>query len=93
MRYRNAKTGAEFESPCVITGGDWEEVDLNEVPEDKIPEKESEEETGDDDIVLSEMTVAQLKDLAKELEIDLGDASRKDDIIAVILASEAASGE
>ena len=26
MQYRNKKTGAKINSPCVISGGDWIEV-------------------------------------------------------------------
>lgn len=45
---------------------------------------------GDDDIVLSKMKVDELKALAIKEEIDLGDATKKDDIIAAIeLAREA----
>ena len=36
---------------------------------------------------LEAMTIAQLKDYADQHEIDLGDASRKADIVAVIVAS------
>lgn len=82
MFYRNKKTGASFESPCKITGGDWEEVMEAEITEE--PEEE---------IRLSELPVPKLKDLAKELEIDLGEATKKDDIIAVILAAEENSEE
>lgn len=81
MIYKNRKTGASFDSPCKITGGDWEEVKA-EVAEE--PEEE---------IRLSELTVSKLIDLAEELEIDLGDATKKDDIIAVILEAEESSAE
>lgn len=43
-----------------------------------------------EEIDLSELTVAELKAKADELGIDLGGATRKDDIIAAI---EASSGE
>ena len=82
MIYKNRKTGASFESPCKITGGDWEEVMEAEITEE--PEEE---------IRLSELTVPKLIDLAEELEIDLGDATKKDDIIAVILEAEGISAE
>lgn len=39
---------------------------------------------GDDDIALSKMKVDDLKALATKEEIDLGDATKKDDIIAAI---------
>lgn len=82
MFYRNKKTGAEFESPCAVSGENWERID------DEMEEAEETEE-----IRLSELTVAQLKDLAEELEIDLGNATKKDDIIAVMLEAEENSAE
>ena len=82
MFYRNKKTGAEFESPCVVSGENWERID------DEMEENEETEE-----IRLSELTVAQLKDLAEDLEIDLGNATKKDDIIAVMLEAEENSAE
>lgn len=85
MFYRNKKTGAEFESPCAVSGENWERID------DEMEEAEATEET--EEIRLSELTVAQLKDLAEELEIDLGNATKKDDIIAVMLESEENSAE
>lgn len=82
MFYRNKKTGAEFESPCAVSGENWERID------DEMEENEETEE-----IRLSELTVAQLKDLAEDLEIDLGNATKKDDIIAVMLEAEENSAE
>lgn len=29
MRYKNTKTGAIFDSPCVISGGNWKEITEN----------------------------------------------------------------
>jgi hypothetical protein len=29
MLYRNRKTGAEFESPCVCNGEDWDRVEVD----------------------------------------------------------------
>ena len=26
MRYKNTKSGAIFDSPCVISGGNWQEI-------------------------------------------------------------------
>ena len=37
-KYRNTRTGAEFFSPCVISGPDWEEV------KDKAQEKPEKED-------------------------------------------------
>ena len=95
MRYRNIKTGAVIDSSCSISGGDWvpeEPAKIVAAPaiveEPKMKPDEPEEE-----IRLSELTVSKLIDLAKELEIDLGKATKKDDIIAVILAAEENSEE
>lgn len=82
MIYRNRKTGAEFESPCVVSGGNWERID-----------EETEEAEATEEIRLSELTVQQLKELAEELEIDLGNATKKDDIVAVMLEAEENSAE
>lgn len=92
MRYRNTKTGAIIDSPCTLSGGNWvteEEFEeltaMDEDNEDLI--KEDLEDDGDV-IKLSEMTIAELKELAAEHEIDLGVAKKKADIIEVILASQ-----
>ncbi len=45
------------------------------------------EETGEEGFNLDGMTVAQLKDFAKENGIDIGDAVKKQDIIDAIVAS------
>ena len=29
MRYKNTKSGAIFDSPCVISGGNWQEITEN----------------------------------------------------------------
>lgn len=92
MLYKNNRTGAIIDTPCIIAGGDWVpytgkmskiEIKVREV-ENKVTEEESE-----DVIELSQMTVNNLKRLAAEHDIDLGDASKKDDIIKVIMESDA----
>ena len=86
MRYLNTRTGAVVESPCVISGGDWVK-ETEEVVE--VVETEEEEDV----IRLSELTVKELVSLAEEHEIDLDGATKKDDIIAVILAAEEGAAE
>lgn len=44
-------------------------------------------ETGEEGFNLDGMTVAQLKDFAKENGIDIGDATKKQDIVAAIMAA------
>ncbi len=82
MIYRNMKTGAEIDSPCIISGDNW-----------KLVEDESQELIEDEPIRLSELKVEQLKELAAEMEIDLGAATKKDDIIEIMLAAEGVSAE
>ena len=83
MKYKNTKTGAIIDSPCNISGGDWQ---LETVTiEDEVTVEETAEET----IKLSEMTVASLIKFASENEINLGKATRKDDIVKAIMESDA----
>lgn len=81
MKYKNTKTGAVIDSPCSISGKNWEP--LQEVQE-AVPEPKPEDDTVD----LSLMTVAELKQFALDLKIDLGTAARKGDIIKIIAASD-----
>lgn len=100
MIYRNTKTGAVVDSPCIISGGDWIEDEI-EVGNTTLEDLQTDDTTyvddnisdADDDIRLSEMTIAQMKALAAEREIDLGGATKRNDIIAVILAAEDSSEE
>ena len=41
MKYRNTRTGAEFETPCECAGDDWERVEVKSAPSQSIqkPEK------------------------------------------------------
>jgi len=87
MRYRNTKTGAIIDSPCTLSGGDW--VTEEEFEELTAMDEDNEDLEDDGDVIkLSEMTIAELKELAEEHEIDLGVAKKKADIIEVILASQ-----
>ncbi len=83
MCYKNTKTGVVIDSPCAISGEDWVPIRGDLKAEPVALEKMAESK---EDIQLSKMKVKELKNLAAELEIDLGNATRKDDIIAVILA-------
>ena len=42
MIYKNMKTGAVIDSPCTISGGDWE-LQESETKEDPLEETETEE--------------------------------------------------
>jgi hypothetical protein len=88
MRYRNAKTGATITSPCKIKGENWVKI-IDEGIMGNPPGPEGGEEV----VKLSEMTVESLKKFAAENEIDLGKAIKKDDIIEVIMASDAVEVE
>lgn len=87
MIYRNTKTGVILDSPCDISGGDWvkdgKEIKKADKKTDPTPEKKEEEK----DIDLQSMTLADLKDLAEEKGVDLGDAKKKDEIVAVLTSA------
>lgn len=90
MRYINTKTGAVIDSPCEISGGDWvAEGDLVDIPvevEETFDEEELEEV--DETVDFSTFTIAELRDYAEEHGIDLGDAKKKDDIVAVLSSTK-----
>lgn len=44
MIYKNTKTGAVIDSPCNISGGDWE-LQETETKEEPLEEPETKEET------------------------------------------------
>lgn len=81
MRYRNKRTGAIIDSPSKIQGGNW--IEVEEIDEDIMDDIDK-----DDTITLSKMTVAALKEFADEHGIDLGKATRREEIIKVIMESE-----
>ncbi|MGI6349636.1 MAG: hypothetical protein GX218_09470 [Clostridiaceae bacterium] len=92
MRYKNIKTGAVIDSPCPISGPDWAPVrEAVEEAQEVENVVEVVEETEDDDnvVTLSEMTVVQLKEFASKHGIDLGNATKKADIIDAIALSDA----
>lgn len=39
MRYRNKKTGIEFETNCIISGADFEEVIPKKAPETEVKDE------------------------------------------------------
>ncbi len=47
-------------------------------------------ESADDEVSLEKMTVAQLKEYAEQKEIDLGEATKKADILKTIQTAESA---
>lgn len=57
----------------------------------KVVGSEPATETGEEGRELGDMTVAKLKALAEEKNIDLGDATKKADIVAAIEAAEPAT--
>lgn len=45
MLYKNTKTGATIDSPCVISGGDWQLLsELEEIPEKEIQDNEKQDD-------------------------------------------------
>ena len=51
------------------------------------PEEAADNEIGEESLNLAGMTVAQLKEFAKENGIDIGEATKKQDIIDAIVAA------
>lgn len=102
MKYKNTLTGVVIDTPCKVSGENWVEVGKESKAEKIIEEPEKSdfdnpnnevEETEEEPIDLSEMTVADLKKFAIENGIDIGKATRKDDIIQIIAASDAVEVE
>lgn len=69
MRYRNTKTGAIIDSPCIISGGDWV------AEETAIAKKEEIKE------VVEVKKVEVIKEVSKEVvEVEEPEEEEKDDI-------------
>lgn len=95
MIYKNIKTGAVINSSCIISGGDWVVEDQlpDETIEDEVVNTKEQQELSetkndeqiDEPVDLASLTVEKLQDLAKQRGINLGTATRKADIIEVIL--------
>jgi hypothetical protein len=79
MRYVNTKTGATFQSPCQLSGGDWVTPDM--LPREEAP-PETEELKPDSD--LEGMTLDELKTLAAELDITFKNTIKKADLIRLL---------
>lgn len=93
MTYRNKKTGVTYDSPCDISGGDWilddEEENTSQLDDREETEATDEKENvQEEEINLDTLTIADLKDLAEERGIDLGDAKKKDEIVAVLTSAK-----
>ena len=58
-------------------------------PAEPEPEAKAEVEPDAGDTPAAKMTVGELREYAAEHDIDLGDATRKDDILAAIAAAQA----
>ena len=95
VTYMNPKPNKEKKANNDIPFGNLMSQDENE--EKKLAQgqvqgtvDDDEEDDDDDDftVILEDMNVKQLIEYADEKDIDLGDAKRKDDIIAVIKAAE-----
>lgn len=101
MLYRNIKTGAVFDSSVPVAGENIElyKTEVNvlediEMPDKAMPKKASEDtEVTEQDIPadLAKLTIDELKQVAANSQIDLGVATRKQDIIKVIMDAEGSS--
>lgn len=90
MRYKNTKTGAIVDSPFLIKGDNWELVQKQEQGVELTAEAEVEEVTEEEieeEVNLTELTNAQLEELAKEQGVELtgADKKNKDTRIAAIV--------
>lgn len=104
---RNGKTVyPEIGQPFDMTSGEIEEITKLEKASGNQMIRKLVNESGDDDQPLpnagqqtqvedpyANMTVAQLKQLAADRGVDLGDATRKDDIVTVLKAAQAPAPE
>ena len=91
MRYTNVKTGAIVDSSFVINGDDWELVEVEQVSEavEEIEDTEvTDEEYIEEEIDLNVLTNDQLEKLAKDQNIKLtaADKKNKNTRIAAIVA-------
>lgn len=93
MKYINTKTRAVIETDSRLSGGDWKLVtDLEvETPQDDVqlppPDAEKVEEP-DETVELPEdidnYTIADLRELAVDLQVDLTGKTKKEEILAAI---------
>ena len=92
-KYIHKDTGAIIEVASVITGEAWEEYNPNQVEDESeklaveaepIKEEVSEGIAEPEEFDLTKMTVKELKEYAKENEIELPADAKKDEIIEVI---------
>jgi hypothetical protein len=72
MEYKNKRTGAIFNSPCVISGGNWELVE--EVKNDSTEIKK-----------LKKLNKKQLAALLEEKEIEYTPEQTKDELIELLI--------
>lgn len=72
MEYKNKRTGAIFNSPCVISGGNWELVE-----EDKNDSSEFKK--------LKKLNKEQLAALLEEKEIEYTPEQTKDELIELLI--------
>lgn len=95
MRYRNLKTGAIFDSPCIISGGDWVaeettiaiEVDVEEIPEvlENKELKEPEEPEVDLDEGFDGITIKQIKQELDAFGIEYNPRAKKQELYDLMM--------
>ena len=96
-KYIHKETGTIIEFASVVTGDAWETLDIHheleteqhetiEEPVEEVeePVEEVEEQPDAESFDLTKMTVKELKEYAKENEIELPADAKKDEIIEVI---------
>lgn len=90
MRYRNLKTGAIFDSPCPISGGDWvaEETTIAIKAEEKqveIKVKEKIEKVEAPEESIDGITVKEIKQELDAMGIKYDQKAKKQDLYNLML--------
>lgn len=93
MEYRNTKTGAIIDSPCIISGGDWvewAEKEINEIKAKEVNEveevkeiKEAEESEKEEDF--DGITVKEIKQELDAFGIKYNPRAKKQELYDLMI--------
>lgn len=87
MKYKNTKTGAIIDSPCIISGGDWIEL-KKEIQIEEIEAEETEEIEEIEDTSVEGLDGVTKKEIMQELEamgIEYDPRARKETLYNLML--------
>jgi len=79
MRYKNIKTGAIVDSPCLISGGDW--VDMEKLEDEELEDKDVE----DKDENFNKITAKEIKQELDNFEIEYDSKSNKKELYDLMI--------